>query len=481
MRRICVGAVLLGLLLGGGQPAAQTAPGFFSGDEEARLGSGEVVFGVDFIGSRGAEGLTREEMVFQVHADQLSFLDTGAAHRATFEVDLALSAAPGDTALQRAWVRMVEMRTEAETTDRSRAILDVFPFDAPAGRYTVTLIVTDRETRRKGTYGGTLEVPAFKPGGLALSQVQFASRIAPAEQAGAFVKHGMQVEPNITRALSTTDSALCFYYECYGLSGGEGGGSVSVAYSIQHSESFAPQTFTMRFRTAGENFARAEPLKLGRGLEAGRYTLKVQVRDDQSRQMAASERMFTVMQPLALQLLATDEASLERYYDQIKYIARQEELKAYKSLDSKEKVAFILAFWKQRDPTPDTALNEFAHEHFRRIEYANARFVPIGGGHGQKQGMDTDMGRVYIKYGPPDEVDDQLMPSATGAGGLSDVGPASDLGSGGMGDKPVQIWYYERTGGYRFIFRDRFGLGVYELAHSTYPGERYDPDWSSRQ
>ena len=86
-------------------------------------------------------------------------------------------------------------------------------------------------------------------------------------------------------------------------------------------------------------------------------------------------------------------------------------------------------FWYRRDPTPDTVENEFREEYFRRVMYANERFG------GRIPGWKTDRGRIYIVYGPPDEIDSH--PS----GGTYDF-PATKVGdrrkrfhsnSGGIG------------------------------------------------
>jgi GWxTD domain-containing protein len=60
---------------------------------------------------------------------------------------------------------------------------------------------------------------------------------------------------------------------------------------------------------------------------------------------------------------------------------------------------FIEQFWLRRDPTPDSLENEFKEEHYRRIAYSNERFasgIP---------GWKTDRGRIYIAFGPPDEIE----------------------------------------------------------------------------
>jgi GWxTD domain-containing protein len=86
--------------------------------------------------------------------------------------------------------------------------------------------------------------------------------------------------------------------------------------------------------------------------------------------------------------------------EDVVYIITPEERAAFKQLSNdEERDNFIEAFWQRRDPTPDTEENEFKEEHYRRIAYANEHFaagVP---------GWKTDRGRIYIVYGPPDEID----------------------------------------------------------------------------
>jgi len=84
--------------------------------------------------------------------------------------------------------------------------------------------------------------------------------------------------------------------------------------------------------------------------------------------------------------------------EDVLYIITDEEKQAWKRLATdEEREQFIEQFWLRRDPTPDTAENEFKEEHYRRIAYANERFasgIP---------GWKADRGRIYITFGPPDE------------------------------------------------------------------------------
>ncbi len=86
--------------------------------------------------------------------------------------------------------------------------------------------------------------------------------------------------------------------------------------------------------------------------------------------------------------------------EDVVWIITDQERAAFRQLSNdEERDNFIEAFWQRRDPTPDTEENEYKEEHYRRIAYANEHFaagIP---------GWKTDRGRIYIMYGPADEVD----------------------------------------------------------------------------
>lgn len=83
------------------------------------------------------------------------------------------------------------------------------------------------------------------------------------------------------------------------------------------------------------------------------------------------------------------------------YIISDEERRIFRSFQTdEERQQFIEQFWLRRDPTPGTSANEMKDEHYRRIAYANEHFSRNG-----IPGWKTDRGRIYINFGPPDEID----------------------------------------------------------------------------
>lgn len=94
--------------------------------------------------------------------------------------------------------------------------------------------------------------------------------------------------------------------------------------------------------------------------------------------------------------------------EDVAYIITDRERAAFKSLTTDaEREHFIEQFWLQRDPTPGTVENEFKEEHYRRIAYANEHYAA------DIPGWKTDRGRIYIVYGPPDEIDSHPFSDAS--------------------------------------------------------------------
>lgn len=115
--------------------------------------------------------------------------------------------------------------------------------------------------------------------------------------------------------------------------------------------------------------------------------------------------------------------------EDVRWIITDQEKSAFMQLSNdEERDQFIEAFWQRRDPTPDTEENEFKEEHYRRIAYANEHFaagIP---------GWKTDRGRMYIVFGPPDEID------AHPSGGTYER--PMEEGGGETSTYPFETWRY---------------------------------------
>jgi GWxTD domain-containing protein len=87
--------------------------------------------------------------------------------------------------------------------------------------------------------------------------------------------------------------------------------------------------------------------------------------------------------------------------EEVTYIITPFEKNVFLQLETdREREAFIKAFWKNRDPNLTTVENEFKIEHYRRFKYANE----ILGKGTPTAGWRTDMGRIYILLGEPNQI-----------------------------------------------------------------------------
>ncbi len=140
--------------------------------------------------------------------------------------------------------------------------------------------------------------------------------------------------------------------------------------------------------------------------------------------------------------------------EDVTYIISPDERNAFLQLDTnEEREQFIEQFWLRRSSNPDLPENDFKEEHYRRIAYANEHFasgIP---------GWKTDRGRMYIMWGPADEVESHPT------GGTYDR--PMEEGGGSTSTYPWETWrwrYLEGIGENIILeFVDPSGSGEYHM------------------
>ena len=129
--------------------------------------------------------------------------------------------------------------------------------------------------------------------------------------------------------------------------------------------------------------------------------------------------------------------NVENSFQQMKYILTNDERKKAKGKKGKELETLFLSFWKERDPTPNTSINELMEEYYIRVNYVNEYFNMSW-----REGWETDFGMIYILFGPPDQIERS-----------NSVSTSSSI---------YQIWYYNRLNK-QFVFKDQNGFGDFKL------------------
>ena len=128
------------------------------------------------------------------------------------------------------------------------------------------------------------------------------------------------------------------------------------------------------------------------------------------------------------------------------------------ALSPDAKRRFLARYWSRLpDPNPATPSHELVDEYVQRVAYASREFRE--GGRAGRSGVRTDRGRIYLKFGAPDQVQ-ELQISGT--------------------NKVVQIWKYTLRQALKYAFLDESGFRTYNLVFTTDRAERQTPDWAER-
>ncbi len=126
-----------------------------------------------------------------------------------------------------------------------------------------------------------------------------------------------------------------------------------------------------------------------------------------------------------------------------------------KQKDITIKQKFLYSFWVQRDPlNPEAAFKEY----MKRVEYVNEFYDAVN-----LKGYQTDRGRVYLKYGKPDQMT------------RFDHEPSN---------YPYEIWQFyklDKRNNRKFIFYNPdLASNKYTLLHSDAIGEIKDERWQAK-
>lgn len=125
--------------------------------------------------------------------------------------------------------------------------------------------------------------------------------------------------------------------------------------------------------------------------------------------------------------------NLDVSIDMLRFIADKQTIRELKSGSRSEKEQKFREFWSKKDPTPDTEFNELMAEYYRRIDYAYENYTTMN-----TVGYLSDRGEVYIKFGPPQNI--QRKFPRDGA--------------------TTEVWSYDSR---EFVFQATSGFGDFKL------------------
>jgi len=350
-------------------------------------------------------------------------LDPDCLERGAYSAELRVEK-EGTKPFVEAWNRKLGSESVIYMVDYVDVVL------AP-GKYTVSIVL--RSGKKKGTLSMRVEVPRNE--GLSASDVMFVSGFYEDPSAAPVRRGDVGFIPNPARAF--WGDTLFYYFEIYGMSGDSGNYVVTVAVEGPDGKPLLTTKPSVKPKK-GKTAAEAGKVNIS-ALPQGEYMFVAEVVN-----LATGERV-KLQKPFARKT-DIDRYAMDPTRSFIDYIATSEELKGFKACrNSLERQAFLDAFWAKRDPDPTTPQNEFYDGFALRVRYADENFGQVN-----RLGRYTDMGRIYIKYGPPDEIIREEAPRARRA---------------------YIRWRYNIQN-WEFLFADPNNTGEYQLVYSTNREER---------
>jgi GWxTD domain-containing protein len=340
--------------------------------------------------------------------------------------------------------------------------VEQFRFALAAGQYTVELAVTDSASGR--LLRATVGVEGFATAPPA-SDLLLTSRIRPAgdsaaEEGGEFSRGGFLITAQQRPVLTPSESQLFYYVELYP---GRHVDATMVARVLAGDGRTMIETppETVALGAAGVAVSGLNLM----GLPPGEYDLALDVLYPDttvtrraSFSMAGFETQAAVAEALGRStdlLSQLTEAQLDTLYRPLIYLMESSERGIYDDLSVDGKRNFLRQFWARRDPTPDTPGNEFQDQFYRLISHANREFRE--GGAAEIPGWRTDRGRIFVRYGEPDEILRRPQSGST---------------------RPYEVWKYTRGRLRKFVFYDETSIGNYALIWTNEQREPSRANWA---
>ncbi len=312
---------------------------------------------------------------------------------------------------------------------------------------------------------------------VSLSDIELVESYKRSEQPSILTKSGIDLVPYVSNFFPASMKNLTYYVEIYNTDKMFGKGEKFLLnFYIQ---SFESASIINQFR--GFERSDANPVNILlktfniESLPSGNYNLVIEVRDKTNTLIADKKLFFQRSNPNAA--LTPEELStiqvehsfvskinnsdtLTNYIHSLRPICSESELRFIDnnlkeaSLEMKQK--FFLNFWKSRNMAePENSWNKYK----KKVSEVN-RFYKTQ----INEGYETDRGRIYLRYGPPNTV------------ATRENEPSS---------YPYEIWHYYNTddgqSNVKFVFYNPdLVTNHYVLLHSTAIGEIKDYRWQLR-
>ncbi len=418
---------------------------------------GALEFWVDGASFSSDSGRAWQEIYWSLRADDFTAMDTLGRKMARFRTEILLKDRLGNRALSEGWNSLSPMPTEQMMKQKDMVMLDqIEARSLKPGSYHLTMTITDLAGGKQGLVDTTFAVPGYEK--LSISNIELSSGIAVDSSHSRFRKGSLTIKPWPSRAF---DDELYYYYEIYNLAATAD--TLNKRYlrvSISSIDSPFVRILTNRnISLITGRFSDHGSYRIS-DIIKGDYILKIQLIDTTGIIITTSSQ-FSVVHHLLGNLFSDDKINRKieammheggNYYDQIEYLASARQYATFMKLNDSGKREYLRRFWESLDQNKNTEENETLIEHRRRYQVADDKYSEkIAKG---IKGCETDRGRIYIKYGQPDEIEYKNMQ---------------------LTNKPLEVWKYNN--GRTIVFMDISGFGRFQLIYCSTSEEATNPKY----
>ncbi|MEO0202456.1 MAG: GWxTD domain-containing protein [candidate division WOR-3 bacterium] len=326
--------------------------------------------------------------------------------------------------------KLMEEKRDKNLSKTAIYVVDSYEILAKPGKYNIRFEIKSSKKNSKVEF--PLEI--LEDSSLNFSSIVLVSKFYDDSLNSPFYRNGIGFLPNPFNSFKDT---LFYFFEIYDVK--IDSQKLAIKYFIENAINDSivlistPQLITKN----KEQFIISGKIPLNELID-GEYILNFEIVDLGLNIKKVLRKPFFVQRE---EFLLNDEI---RYF--IDYIASSSELEEFRKINDRQtKNLWIEKFWKRIDPE-----NSFYPIFRQRVIEADLKFsTPF------KKGRYTDMGKIYILFGQPDDIRREEI---------------------AVGTKSYIVWiYYE--GNRKFKFYDQLGTGEYKLLFSNVPGfGQYLPD-----
>jgi len=354
------------------------------------------------------------------------------------------------------------------------SFIDQQRYFIPQGEYDMEITISDLNTDKKPFSAIQPVVIKFDDSSLCFSGIQLVKSFSPSTEQNILTKGGFDLIPMVYNFYPESVNKLTYYTEIYNTEKNLGTGEKFLVVCML--KSFETGNALKEFVSYKKFDTRAVVPVLNEydisRLPSGNYRMLIEVRNKNNEMVADNEIFFQRSNPniqFNLEDLAsidinstfssriTSNDTLQEFINCLDPIATELEktfiYKQSKTADLKTKQQFFFNFWSSRDQvSPEKAWRDYYDQ---VIIVNNVYKTQIS------KGYETDRGRVYLKYGPPNIISESYNE------------PSS---------YPYEIWHYYELGesqrNKKFVFYTHDMItNNFKLLHSDAIGEISNYKW----